>query len=86
MDNVTGSGKSWLNGANNEIKSQATEEVVVERKPLNLDAIKELVSKMENTYSEIDKLYQEKPMKNLSDSAVMLRLAIASMRNNLTNN
>lgn len=86
MDNITGTGKSWLNGTNNEVKSNATEEVVVEKKELNLEAIKELVSKMESTYCEIDKLYQEKPTKNLSDSAVMLSRAIASMRNNLTNN
>jgi hypothetical protein len=86
MDNITGSGKSWLNGTNNPVQSKATEEVVVEKKVLNVDAIKELVSRMEDTYCEIDKLYQEKPTKNISDSAVMLSRAIASMRNNLTNN
>jgi len=86
MDNITGSGKSWLNETNNQSQSEAKEEIIVKKKVLDKGAIKKLLSTMEDTYTEIDRLYLEKPTKSLSDSAVMLRCAISSMKDNLTNN
>lgn len=85
MDNITGTAKNWLKDPRDQKKIEVALEEV-EKKPVDKVAVNKLVSKMEDACSELDRLYSEKPTKSLSDSAVMLRGAIASMKDNLTNN
>jgi len=101
MNNISGSAGKWVNNEDvvvdaKKISKRSYEEkenlesldgeIITEDKVFDLNDIEIILNKLEKVYEDIDKIYQKSPKKDISDSSIMLKSAIRSLKNQFSKN
>jgi rubrerythrin len=88
MNNISGSASNWISDNQVERKpsTKNDNDVVVETKDeLDKDIIKGISKELEKMYKHINDIHSKFPKKDISDSSILLKSAIDSLKKSILN-
>jgi hypothetical protein len=88
MNNITGSAAKWVNDEDKTQKRVLDKKTIndeIEKNEIdiisNIEQIGKLMQSIEIISNNIDEIYEKLPKKDISDSSIMLKSVIRSLRN-----